>query len=96
MNTSGYSGARVHLPDDPAILELWRVAVLVYRRAMATGPDKDWLHSAAAAGAVMALRPELGWWDASRIAVEAVAGVSVRWPDWMWKGEGDGPDWGQS
>lgn len=92
--TTGFSGARVHMPGDPTTMELWRVAVLVYRQVRATGPDKEWLQAAAAAGAVMALRPEMGWKEASRIATEAVAGISVRWPDWMWKGEGEEPDWG--
>ena len=38
--------------------------------------------------------PEMGWEDASKISAEAIAAVSVRWPEWMWEGEGEGPDWG--
>jgi hypothetical protein len=91
---TGYSGATILMTDDPERLALWRAAVLVYRRARAEHPDKAWLCAAASTGAVMQLAPVMGWGEASVIATEAIAAVSVRWPDWMWKGEGEGPGWG--
>jgi hypothetical protein len=91
---TGFSGATVPVTCDKRMLKLWRAAVLVYRRARAEHADKEWLCAAASTGAVMQLAPEMGWEEASRVAAEAIAAVSVRWPEWMWKGEGEGPDWG--
>jgi hypothetical protein len=93
-NRTGFSGATVHMTGDKRMLELWRAAVLVYRRAQAGHADKEWLCHAASAGAVMQLAPEMSWGEASAIAIDAVAAISVRYPDWMWKGEGEEPDWG--
>lgn len=94
MTHTGFSGATVHMTRDPRIRELWRAAVQVYRRAMARHGDKEWLCTAAATGAVMQLAPEMEWEEASAIATEAIAALSARWPEWMWKGVGEGPDWG--
>jgi hypothetical protein len=94
-NRTAFSGATVHMTSDKTVLKLWRAAVLVYRRARAGRADKEWLCAAASTGAVMQLAPEMSWEEASRIARDAVAAISVRYPEWMWNGEGEGPDWGE-
>jgi hypothetical protein len=91
---TGYSGSTILMTRDAERLALWRAAVLVYRRARSERGDKEWLCAAASTGAVMQLAPQMSWDEASRVATEAVAAVSVRWPGWMWEGEGEGPDWG--
>lgn len=95
-HNTGFSGATIPVTRDRRRLKLWRAGVLVYRRVQADPERKEWQAHAAAVGAVMQLAPKLGWVEASAIVIEAVAAISVRWPGWMWKGEGDGPDWDQS
>jgi hypothetical protein len=90
---TGYSGSTVHVTQDKQLLELWRAAVLVYRRVRADPERKEWQAADASAGAVMQLDPKLNWEEASRIAKDAVAAISARWPDWMWRGDGAPPDW---
>lgn len=97
MTTTGFSGATVPVTQDVQTLQLWRAALLVYRRVNLGGyPMAAIQADHAAIGVVMHLRPELDWLEASRIVNEAVAAFSTRYTDWLWqtgKAGAPEPEW---
>ena len=67
------------------ILALCRAAARAYRhtRRILRAPPHDCLW--AAAGAVKALRPDLGDDDAFQEAAKAICWVSLNYPEWFWR-----------